>query len=209
MLGTFPVPHWAPRLPYITRTGEASSSNSSSYNISFTTGGAPSAGKIVVIGVVNNSGSALTISGFTAVPGNTSSYGVFIKYTGGSEPSSYQINYGGQAKADRSQAVMVEINLAGATQPSNYTSTSGPNMAATISSAIHSLILSVALDTSLNTTYNTPPSGFTLSIRKSATVGNQMTAIAYKNQSSAGSTGTGAWDSGGGVTYTVIIGPNR
>ncbi len=165
-------------------------------SVTVTLGSPVSAGDFIVLAALTGSPNTLaTPSGFTKLYGDGSVYGLFTKKATGSEGASFTVSTVNTA------GILIGAKITGANAT---TQVSVSSLAASLTSpsvttpSNNNLILSV-LWVSSNTVLSTPPTGMTLAQHdniQASKGGPFALALAWKNQATAGASGTFVWPSG-------------
>lgn len=180
--------------------------------LTFTTS-ATTSGNMVIVALASNSGVGWSVgagmgTGWTQLHSGTTGYQVFYKIVT-SAYTTLNCDDGGAAKPDHQAGILLEISGVNATpvdvSAATASSATSPSVTTTVDNC---LLLSIGCGNA-TTDYETVPSGFTLAGSRSVGT-EQIATIAYKTATTAGATGTAAWDAGtysGGKVFTVAVKP--
>lgn len=190
--------------PSFVKYGTGSASSTNDLSLSWTSGSA-TAGNCLLAIVETNSGVAPTSSsGWTQLQTGLSSTTCWYKIAAGGDSAVWA--WGGAAKADKAQGLMIEISGSNASSPIDVSAASTSTyVSPSVTTSTGTLVVSLGGGSS-NTAFSTQPSGWTLAVHGST---NNGTGIAYKTFASSGATGTASWNNDGTEikVFTVAVKP--
>ena len=193
---------YAVTTPAFVKYGSGTASSTSDLSLAWS-GGSATAGNCLLAVIKNNSGgSVASSSGWTQLQSGTNSTTCWYKIAVGGDSAVW--TWGGSAKADKAQGLMIELSGSSASSPIDVSAASLSTFttpSVTTSTATLVVSLGGGIDTG---DFATQPSGWTLALHGSTHNG---TGIAYKVFSSSGATGTADWGNVGSEVkvFTVAV----
>lgn len=195
---------YANTIPQYVRNGSGTASSTGPVTLTWSGGTAPTVGNLMIAIIQNNSGGSVTSSnGWTQLNSGLNSTTCWYKVATVSDTSTAAWNWGGSAKADKCQGLMIEISGNAASPIDASAASTSTFTTPSVTTTTGTLVVSLG-GGGTTTNFETQPSGWTLAIHGSTHNG---TGIAYKEFASSGATGTANWNNAGGENkvFTVAV----
>lgn len=193
---------YAVTTPAFVKYGSGTATSTSDLTLSWSSGSA-TAGNCLLAVIKNNSGGSITSSsGWTQLQSGVNGCTCWYKIAVGGDSAVWA--WGGSAKADKAQGLMIELSGSNASSPIDVSGASASTyVSPSVTTSTGTLVVSLG-GGSATTAFATEPSGWTLAIHGSTHNG---TGIAYKTFSSSGATGTASWNNDGTEVkvFTVAV----
>ena len=193
---------YAVTTPAFVKYGSGTASSTSDLTLSLSSGSATAGNCLLAIIKHNSGGSVSSSSGWTQLQSGTNSTTCWYKIAAGGDSAVW--TWGGSAKADKAQGIMIELSGSNASSPIDVSAASTSTFTTpSVTTTTATLVVSLG-GGSITTDFETQPSGWTLALHGSTHNG---TGIAYKVFSSAGATGTADWNNAGSEVkvFTVAV----
>lgn len=193
---------YAVSTPSFVKYGSGTASSTSDLSLSWSSGSATAGNLLLAIVKHNSGGSVSSSSGWTQLQSGTNSTTCWYKIAVGGDSAVW--TWGGSAKADKAQGIMIELSGSNATTPIDTSAASTSTFTTpSVTTSTATLVVSLG-GGDLTTDFATEPSGWTLALHGSTHNG---TGIAYKAFGSAGATGTASWNNAGSENkvFTVAV----
>lgn len=195
---------YANTIPQYVRNGSGTASSTGPVTLTWSGGTAPTVGNLMIAIIQNNSGGSVTSSnGWTQLNSGLNSTTCWYKVATVSDTSTAAWNWGGSAKADKCQGLMIEISGNAASPIDANAASTSTFTTPSVTTTTGTLVVSLG-GGGTTTNFETQPSGWTLALHGSTHNG---TGIAYKEFASSGATGTANWNNAGGENkvFTVAV----
>lgn len=193
---------YAVTTPAFVKYGSGTASSTSDLSLAWSSGSATAGNCLLAIIKNNSGGSVSSSSGWTQLQSGTNSTTCWYKIAVGGDSAVW--TWGGSAKADKAQGIMIELSGSNATTPIDTSAASTSTFTTpSVTTSTATLVVSLG-GGDLTTDFATEPSGWTLALHGSTHNG---TGIAYKAFASAGATGTANWNNAGSEikVFTVAV----
>ena len=193
---------YAVTTPAFVKYGSGTASSTSDLSLAWSSGSATAGNCLLAIIKNNSGGSVSSSSGWTQLQSGLNSTTCWYKIAVGGDSAVW--TWGGSAKADKAQGIMIELSGSSASSPIDVSAASTSTFTTpSVTTTTAALVVSLG-GGDITTDFETQPSGWTLALHGSTHNG---TGIAYKVFSSAGATGTANWNNAGSEVkvFTVAV----